>query len=62
MESTLRRTYRRFIVQMVYFNSRKNVPKKCTKKRDAGARLLFWLLNYCFFDVLVAVAVALVGF
>ena len=34
--------------------------KKCTKKRDAGARLLFWLLNYCFFDVLVAVAV--VGF
>lgn len=36
--------------------------QKCTKKRDAGTRLLFWLLNYCFFDVLVAVAVALVGF
>ena len=27
MDSSLRRTYRRFIVQMVYFNSRKNVQK-----------------------------------
>ena len=31
MESTLRSTYRRFIVQMVYFNSRKNVPKNVQK-------------------------------
>ena len=32
MESTLRRTYLRFIVQMVYFNSRKNVPKNVQKR------------------------------
>ena len=36
--------------------------QKNVQKSVIGARLLFWLLNYCFFDVLVAVAVALVGF
>ena len=30
--------------------------KKCTKKRDARAKLLL-ILTYCFFDVPVAVAV-----
>ena len=40
MDSSLRRTYHRFIVQMIYLNYRKNVQK----------------LNCCFFDVLVAVA------
>ena len=48
MDSSLTRTYHRFIVQMIYLNSRKNVQKNVQK------------LNYCFFDVLVAVA--LVGF
>ena len=31
--------------------------KKCTKKRDARAELLFCLLNLLFFDVPVAVVV-----
>ena len=31
--------------------------KKCTKKRDARAKLLFCLSNYFFFDVLAAVAI-----
>ena len=41
--------------------SRAATAKKCTKKRDARAKLLFWLLNLLLFDVLVAVAVAVVG-
>ena len=31
--------------------------KKFTKKRDARAKSLFFSITYCFFDVLVAVAV-----
>ena len=31
MDSSLKRTYRRSIVQMDYFNSRKNVPKNVQK-------------------------------
>ena len=38
--------------------SRTVTAKKCTKKCNASAELLFWLQNYWFFDVLVAVAVA----
>ena len=33
--------------------------KKCTKKCNAIAELLLWLQSLCFFDVVVAVAVAL---
>ena len=36
--------------------SRALTAKKCTKKCNAGAELLFWLQNLLFFDVLVAVA------
>ena len=31
--------------------------KKCTKKRDARAELLFWSLNLLFFEVVVVVVV-----
>ena len=31
--------------------------KKCTKKRDAGAELLFWSLNLLFFEVVIMVVV-----
>ena len=38
--------------------SRAMTAKKCTKKRDAGAMLLFFSYSTnCFFDVLVVVAV-----
>ena len=37
--------------------SRARTVKKCTKKRDARAKLLFWVINLLLFDVLVAVAV-----
>ena len=37
--------------------SRAVTAKKCTKKCDASAKLLIWLLNHCIFDVLVSVAV-----
>ena len=39
--------------------SRAVTAKKCTKKCNARAELLFWLQNLLLFDVLVAVAVAL---
>ena len=37
--------------------SRAATAKNCTKKRDARAKLSFWLLDLLLFDVLVAVAV-----
>ena len=37
--------------------SRATKAKKCTKKRDARAKLFFANINHCFFAVLVAVAV-----
>ena len=37
--------------------SRAATAKNCTKKRDARAKLSFWLLNLLFFAVLVAVTV-----
>ena len=37
--------------------SRAATAKNCTKKRDARAKLSFWLLNLSFFAVLVAVTV-----
>ena len=37
--------------------SRAKTGKKCTKKCDARAKLLFCLLNLLFFNVLVAVRV-----
>ena len=42
----------RFHVVVVQWTS-----KKCTKKRDARAELLFWLQNQLFFDVVVVVVV-----
>ena len=41
--------------------SRAVTAKKCTKKCNARAELLFWLQNLLLFDVLVAVAVALLN-
>ena len=41
--------------------SRAATAKKSSKKRDARAKLLFWLLNLLLFDFLVAVAVPVVG-
>ena len=37
--------------------SRAAKAKNCTKKLDALAKLLFWLLNLLLFDVVVAIAV-----
>ena len=47
-----KRQTRRFHVVVVQWTS-----KKCTKKRDAGAELLFWSLNLLFFEVGVVVVV-----
>ena len=43
---------RRFHVIVAQWTS-----KKCTKKRDARAELLFWSLNLLFFEVVVVVVV-----
>ena len=51
--SSIKRQIRRFHVVVVQWMS-----KKCTKKRDARAELLFWSLNLLFFEVVVVVAVA----
>ena len=42
--SSIKRQIRRFHVVVVQWTS-----KKCTKKRDARAELLFWSLNLLFF-------------
>ena len=49
----IKRQIRRFHVVVVQWTS-----KKCTKKRDARAELLFWSLNLLFFEVVVVVVVA----
>ena len=46
--SSIKRQIRRFHVVVVQWTS-----KKCTKKRDACAKLLFWSLNLFFFEVVV---------
>ena len=51
--SSIKRQIRRFHVIVVQWTS-----KKCTKKRDARAELLFWSLNLLFFEVLGVVVVA----
>ena len=33
------------------------LSKKCTKKRDAHAELLFWSLNPLFFEVVIVVVI-----
>ena len=48
--SSIKRQIRRFHVVVVRWTS-----KKCTKKRDARAELLFWSLNLLFFAVVVVV-------
>ena len=52
--SSIKRQIRRFHVVVVQWTS-----KKCTKKRDARAELLFWSLNLLFFEVVVVVVVLL---
>ena len=51
-KSSIKRQIRRFHVVVVQWMS-----KKCTKKRDAHAELLFWSLNLLFFKVVVVVIV-----
>ena len=53
VHSSIKRQIRRFYVVVVQWTS-----KKCTKKRDARAELLFWSLNLLFFEVVVVVVVA----
>ena len=48
----LKRQIRRFYVVVVQWMS-----KKCTKKHDACAELLFWSLNLMCFEVIVVVVV-----
>ena len=48
--SSIKRQIRRLHVVVVQWTS-----KKCTKKRDARAELLFWSLNLLFFEVVVVV-------
>ena len=50
--SSIKRQIRRFHVVVVQWTS-----KKCTKKHDARAELLFWSLNLLFFEVVVVVVV-----
>ena len=50
--SSIKRRIGRFHVVVVQWTS-----KKCTKKRDARAELLFWSWNQLFFDVVVVVGV-----
>ena len=49
---SIKRQVRRFQVVVVKWTS-----KKCTKKRDARAELLFWSLNLLFFEVVFVVVV-----
>ena len=49
--SSIERQIRRFHVVVQW------TSKKCTKKRDARAELLFWSLNLLFFEVVVVVVV-----
>ena len=58
---------RKFVVVMFMFSIKRSIrfhvvvvqwtSKKCTKKRDARAELLFWSLNLLFFEVVVVVVV-----
>ena len=50
--SSMKRQISRFHVVVVQWTS-----KKCTKKRDARAELLFWSLNLLCFEVVVVVLV-----
>ena len=50
--SSIKRQIRRFYVVVVKWMS-----KKCTKKRDARAELLFWSLNLLCFELIVVVVV-----
>ena len=50
--SSIKRQIRTLHVEVVKWMS-----KKCTKKRDARAELLFLSLNLLFFEVVVVVAV-----
>ena len=50
--SYIKRQIRRFHFLVVQQTS-----KKCTKKRDVHAELLFWSLNLLFFEVVVVVVV-----
>ena len=49
----IKRQIRRFHVVVVKWTS-----KKCSKKHDARAELVFWSLNLLFFEVVVTVVVA----
>ena len=53
--SSIKRQIRRFHVVVVQWTS-----KKCTKKRDTRAELLFWSLNLLFFFFFEVVAVVVV--
>ena len=53
--SSIERQIRRFYVVVVQLTS-----KKCTKKRDARAELLFWAFNLLFFEVVGVVVVVVV--
>ena len=50
--TSIKRQIRRFHVVVVQWTK-----KKCTKKRDARAELLFWSLNLSFFEVVVVVVI-----
>ena len=50
--SSIKRQIRSFLVVVVQWTS-----KKCTKKRDARAELLFWSLNLLSLEVVVVVVV-----
>ena len=54
--SSLKRQIRSFHVEVVQWTS-----KKCTKKRDASAELLFWLNLIVFFEAVVVVVVVVVA-
>ena len=53
--SSIKRQIRRFHVVVVQWTS-----KKCIKKRDARAELLFLSLNLLFYEVVVIVVVVVV--
>ena len=53
--SSIERQIRRFHVVVQW------TSKKCTKKRDARAELLFWSLNLLFFEIVVVVVVVIVA-
>ena len=52
--SSIKRQIGRFNVVVVQWTS-----KKCTKRRDARAELLFWPLNLLFVELVVLVVVVL---